>query len=57
MKRSSIVYKISCLDCNSFYIGETKRHLHTRIQEHMNDVGIDEYIFSVFEHLIFINIR
>ena len=50
MKRSSVVYKISCLDCNSFYIGETKRHLHTRIQEHMNDVGKGDYKSSVFEH-------
>ena len=50
MKRSSVVYKKNCLDRNSFYIGETKRHLHTRIQEHTNDVGKGVYKSSIFEH-------
>ena len=49
MKRS-VVYKIICLDRNSFYIGETKRHLHNRIQEHTNDVGKGDYKSSVFKH-------
>ena len=52
MKRSSAVYKISCMDCYSFYNGKTKRHLHTRIQEHMNYVGKCDYKFSAFEHSV-----
>ena len=50
LKRSSVVYKISCLDCSSFYIGKTKRHLNTRIQEHMGQVGKGDYKSSVFKN-------
>lgn len=31
------VYKTSCLDCNSSYVGQTKRKLITKIQEHKRD--------------------
>lgn len=31
---SSVVYKFNCSICNSAYIGQTKRHLATRIAEH-----------------------
>ena len=31
---SNVVYKISCLDCNQFYIGKTYRRLSQRIKEH-----------------------
>ena len=34
---SSGVYRINCIDCNKFYIGETGRSLPTRIREHKND--------------------
>ena len=33
--RSFVVYKFTCTRCNSCYIGETKRHLKTRIKEHL----------------------
>ena len=33
-QRSKIVYKASCWDCDSFYIGKTKRRLHDRKSEH-----------------------
>lgn len=29
------VYKIECGKCHAFYIGSTKRKLHTRLQEHL----------------------
>ena len=32
--RSNIVYKYSCLQCSATYVGETTRHLRTRICEH-----------------------
>ena len=32
--RSNIVYLYSCLHCNATYVGETTRHLRTRISEH-----------------------
>ena len=32
---SSVVYKFSCAGCNSVYVGETCRHISTRIREHL----------------------
>ena len=31
--RSFLVYKFTCAGCQSCYIGETRRHLATRIKE------------------------
>ena len=33
--KSNLVYKFQCAGCNSCYIGETTRHLKTRIDEHL----------------------
>ena len=33
-QKSKFVYKASCWDCDSFYIGKTKRRLHDRKIEH-----------------------
>ena len=33
--KSFVVYKFTCAGCQSCYIGETKRHLPTRIKEHL----------------------
>ena len=32
--KSSVVYKFTC-HCKTMYIGQTRRHLSTRIQEHL----------------------
>ncbi|EZA54575.1 hypothetical protein X777_05696, partial [Ooceraea biroi] len=37
-KQTSVVYKIDCTNCDSCYIGQTKRHLDTRIKEHISDI-------------------
>jgi len=34
---TEVVYKINCNDCDKVYIGQTKRHLVTRIKEHRNN--------------------
>ena len=33
--RSFVVYKFTCAGCQSCYIGETRRHLTTRMKEHL----------------------
>ena len=33
--KSNVVYKFSCASCNACYVGETTRHLATRIKEHL----------------------
>ena len=33
---SNLVYRFQCRQCNCGYVGETRRHLSTRIKEHMN---------------------
>ncbi|XP_071573819.1 uncharacterized protein [Temnothorax nylanderi] len=38
LKQTEIVYKITCKDCNAIYIGQTKRHLCTRLKEHQKDI-------------------
>ncbi|EZA55655.1 hypothetical protein X777_04297, partial [Ooceraea biroi] len=36
--RTDVVYRINCANCEACYIGQTKRHLNTRIKEHISDV-------------------
>ena len=33
---SNLVYKFKCWQCENCYIGETRRHLITRIREHLD---------------------
>ena len=41
--QSYVVYQISSAHCNACYIGETKRHLKTRIEEHLGKIKICKY--------------
>jgi hypothetical protein len=34
--RKLVVYKVTCIKCNQFYIGSTKNHFHLRMKEHEN---------------------
>jgi hypothetical protein len=45
--KSHVVYKFSCAGCNASYIGETSRHLTTRINEHLKS---DKHS-HVYKHL------
>ena len=47
LKRTDVVYKIECANCDSTYIGQTKRHLETRIKEHRNNIKKDTTMHSV----------
>lgn len=37
-KQTELVYKINCSNYYATYIGQTKRHLETRIKEHQADI-------------------
>ena len=34
--RSKVIYKFKCAECNFAYVGETSRHLSTRVREHLH---------------------
>ena len=42
LKNSGVVYEIPCRNCDSTYIGETKRNLGIRVSEHRRDVNQQE---------------
>jgi len=37
--QQGVVYKISCNNCDATKIGQTKRQLATRVQEHIKDIN------------------
>lgn len=53
VKQTEIVYKLNCEQCNASYIGQTKRHLQTRINEHRRDIKKQsDFISVVSKHRI-----
>ncbi|XP_024891138.1 uncharacterized protein LOC112466975, partial [Temnothorax curvispinosus] len=46
-KETNVVYKIDCENCDASYIGQTKRHLETRLKEHFSDIKKHDSNFSV----------
>ena len=45
--RSFVVYRFTCPGCNASYIGETTRHLSTKIKEHLETDSKSH----IFKHL------
>ncbi|EZA52391.1 hypothetical protein X777_08884, partial [Ooceraea biroi] len=45
MQKTGVVYKIDCKDCS--YVGQTKRHLETRIKKHICNIKKDVSNHSV----------
>jgi len=44
---------ISCNNCNASYVGQTKRQLKTRINEHVKNITLDESKHSVItKHIL-----
>ena len=54
-KQSGVVYRVTCGDCGSQYIGETGRSLETRMEEHRQDVIEIEKISSNFDDIEILN--
>ena len=46
------VYRVDCIDCNKFYIGETGRCLSTRMREHKNDFVKHNLNNAMYVHAI-----
>jgi len=46
-RKTEVVYKIECKDCDQVYINQTKRHLETRIKEHRSNIKNPSGNFSV----------
>lgn len=38
MKKSNVIYSIPCMQCDDRYIGQTRRYLGKRIQEHVKSI-------------------
>jgi len=53
---SNVVYKVSCNNCNASYVGQTKRKVRTRINEHIKNIKVDESKHSVItKHILDFN--
>ena len=50
IETQNLVYEISCLDCKSKYIGQTKRQLNIRVNEHKRDVKSHDPKSEVARH-------
>jgi len=46
-QETEIVYRINCKNCDKAYVGQTKRHLATRLKEHKNNIRNVSGNFSV----------
>jgi len=52
-ENNNIVYKVFCNNCNASYVGQTKRKLKTRLNEHKNNVKLEESKHSVItKHMV-----
>ena len=51
-KKCNVIYKINCKDCNATYIGQSKRNLETRINEHKYYVKKNDHRSVIAKHYI-----
>ena len=50
--KSKIVYRLNCLDCEKFYVGQSIRHVCKRKEEHMGDQDSSVYKHARIGHRI-----
>ena len=51
--KSMVVYQFSCAGCNSRYIGETSRHISTRIRNTRKAIKTRIFL-SISTHLLYV---
>ena len=51
-QRSKVVYRANCWDCDSFYVGKTKRQLHVRKTEHFKAFSQGCHASALADHVI-----
>lgn len=51
MHDNNIIYKICCKDCNATYVGQTKRQLKTRVNEHIKNIK-QSNLSVISQHII-----
>jgi len=53
LDNNNVIYKICCRDCDASYVGQTKRKLKTRINEHSKNIKLDPQKHSVIsDHIL-----
>ena len=52
LNRHNVVYDLSCKDCDEVYVGQTKRKLGTRIDEHKKAKHRNSLTSNVAEHAL-----
>jgi len=52
---TELVYKLNCKDCDKVYIGQTKRHMGTRVKEHFNNIKSTSNFSVVTNHRLSYN--
>ncbi|EZA47026.1 hypothetical protein X777_17025 [Ooceraea biroi] len=45
--KTGVVYRMNCINCDACYVGQTKRHLATRVREHRSAITKREGNWSV----------
>ena len=48
---NNVIYHIPCMDCDSFYIGQTSKDLNVRINQHKYSVRTGQTSNALFVHL------
>ena len=50
-QQSRVIYRANCWDCNSFYIGKSKRRLHDRKTEHFKALAKNDNTSAIADHV------
>jgi len=51
-KRSDVIYRIPCGNCDSVYIGETSQYLSKRLRQHKHDVSSKNGKTALCQHVL-----